>query len=75
MTVPCHPPVPVFSSFSGGAKEALTGRKIFRYFNQVVTVVMLFETGGVVILNNTQCFRLYFFLTILSPDYPNLFMY
>ena len=36
---------------------------------------MLFETGGVVILNNTQRFRFYFFFTILSPDYPNLFMY
>lgn len=34
-------------------KEALTGRK-----DQAATVVMLFETGGFVILNNTKCFLL-----------------
>lgn len=37
-------------------KEALTGRK-----DQAATVVMLFETGGFVILNNTKCFLLFSF--------------
>lgn len=37
-------------------KEALTGRK-----DQTATVVMLFETGGFVILNNTKCFLLFSF--------------
>ena len=37
-------------------KEALTGRK-----DQAATVVMLFETGGFVILNNTKCFLLFYF--------------
>lgn len=36
-------------------KEALTGRK-----DQAATV-MLFETGGFVILNNTKCFLLFSF--------------
>ena len=37
-------------------KEALTRRK-----DQAATVVMLFETGGFVILNNTKCFLLFSF--------------
>lgn len=41
-------------------KEALTGRKD-QALDQAATVVMLFETGGFVILNNTKCFLLFSF--------------
>ena len=55
---PPPPPVPLLflAPSQEVPKEALTGRK-----DQAATVVMLFETGGFVILNNTKCFLLFSF--------------
>lgn len=72
---PLTPPVILLSLFLTPSQEVPKEAKIFRYFNQVATVVMLFETGGFLILNNNTVVSFIFFLTILSPDYPSLFMY
>lgn len=60
MTLPFTRPLRPLSAFLAPSqevpKEALTGRK-----DQAATVVMLFETGGFVILNNTKCFLLFSF--------------